>query len=110
MSTKSKFTDGSPESSGNTPSKFVDETPATWGSSRRAKRRSFPAMARSVGVKLKESRAVKFFRSSAVIVLAGSTILLSTVSFTMSNRKEHHDFENQVRYQCFYVVGIACEI
>ena len=54
-------------------------------------------MARSAAKRIKESGAVKFFRSSAVIVLAGSAILLSTVSFTMSNRKELDDFEKQVR-------------
>lgn len=42
------------------------------------------------------SRAVRLFRSSAVVILAGSAIILSTVTFALSKDKEENDFNTQV--------------
>jgi hypothetical protein len=98
MSYNSKSTDESPNT-GDLPSAFVDETPDTFVDKEpRAKGIIIPVMGKAVGLgmRLNASKAVKFFRSSAVIILAGSTILLSTVTFTMSNKQEHSDFEMQV--------------
>jgi hypothetical protein len=42
------------------------------------------------------SRAERLFRSLAVVILAGSAIILSTVTFALSKDKEQNDFNTQV--------------
>jgi hypothetical protein len=56
--------------------------------------------------RIRRSRGARHFRSLAVVILAGSTIILSAVTFTLSKEREDNDFRNQVSGATLFMVSM----